>query len=226
MNRYQAEDEDELSLEVGDTVQVIEYEDPEEQVFWYMFLPSVDFITINRLVLRNNSIPPKWSRRKVGWWALKRQQGAKVYFRPISLDPSEVKEQPRTQTWKKTKIKQHTKLIWETSETEINQRIWTERKRSGASRSSSNDLKRLKKTQDNIETSYQHTLLFNSSSFLYWNKREKNRTIFFFPFLVWKVLIRSDALSFHHRPPLLPYFFKEEWDVFTSALLPPFSQWS
>lgn len=30
--RYQAEDEDELSLEVGDTVQVIEYEDPEEQV--------------------------------------------------------------------------------------------------------------------------------------------------------------------------------------------------
>lgn len=72
-------------------------------------------------------------------------------------------------------------------------------------------LKRFKKTkkkQDNIETSYQHTLLFNSSSFLYWNKREKNRTIFFFfPFLVWKVLIRSDALSFHHRPPLLPYFF-------------------
>ena len=31
-NRYQAEDEDELSLEVGDVVQVIEYEDPEEQV--------------------------------------------------------------------------------------------------------------------------------------------------------------------------------------------------
>ncbi|XP_032786096.2 myc box-dependent-interacting protein 1 isoform X2 [Daphnia magna] len=29
--KYQAEDEDELSLEVGDTVQVIEYEDPEEQ---------------------------------------------------------------------------------------------------------------------------------------------------------------------------------------------------
>lgn len=151
MNRYQAEDEDELSLEVGDTVQVIEYEDPEEQVFWYMFLPSVDFITINRLVLRNNSIPPKWSRRKVGWWALKRQQGAKVYFRPISLDPSEVKEQPRTQTWKKTKIKQHTKLIWETSETEINQRIWTERKRSGASRSSSNDLKRLKKRKTTLK---------------------------------------------------------------------------
>lgn len=32
-NRYQAEDEDELSLEVGDVVQVIEYEDPEEQVY-------------------------------------------------------------------------------------------------------------------------------------------------------------------------------------------------
>ena len=31
-HRYQAEDEDELSLEVGDVVQVIEYEDPEEQV--------------------------------------------------------------------------------------------------------------------------------------------------------------------------------------------------
>jgi len=29
--KYQAEDEDELSLEVGDVVQVIEYEDPEEQ---------------------------------------------------------------------------------------------------------------------------------------------------------------------------------------------------
>ena len=36
--RYQAEDEDELSLEVGDTVQVIEYEDPEEQVLKNMNL--------------------------------------------------------------------------------------------------------------------------------------------------------------------------------------------
>lgn len=34
--KYAAEDEDELSLEIGDVVQVIEYEDPEEQVlkFW------------------------------------------------------------------------------------------------------------------------------------------------------------------------------------------------
>lgn len=32
MFRYAAEDEDELSLEVGDIVQVTEYEDPEEQV--------------------------------------------------------------------------------------------------------------------------------------------------------------------------------------------------
>ena len=30
--KYQAEDDDELALEVGDIVQVIEYEDPEEQV--------------------------------------------------------------------------------------------------------------------------------------------------------------------------------------------------
>ncbi len=30
--KYQAEDVDELSFEVGEVVQVIEYEDPEEQV--------------------------------------------------------------------------------------------------------------------------------------------------------------------------------------------------
>ena len=30
--KYAAEDDDELALEVGDVVQVIEYEDPEEQV--------------------------------------------------------------------------------------------------------------------------------------------------------------------------------------------------
>ena len=30
--KYAAEDDDELSLEIGDVVQVIEYEDPEEQV--------------------------------------------------------------------------------------------------------------------------------------------------------------------------------------------------
>ena len=36
--RYQAEDEDELSLELGDVVQVIEYEDPEEQVFQSTFI--------------------------------------------------------------------------------------------------------------------------------------------------------------------------------------------
>ena len=36
LNRYQAEDEDELSLEVGDVVQVVEYEDPEEQVSTWM----------------------------------------------------------------------------------------------------------------------------------------------------------------------------------------------
>ena len=47
IDRYQAEDEDELSLEVGDVVQVIEYEDPEEQVrqvFSYCCRPNGSFL--------------------------------------------------------------------------------------------------------------------------------------------------------------------------------------
>lgn len=91
-------------------------------------------------------------------------------------------------------------------------------------------LKRFKKTKKNARQHWNqlstHTLIQLLLFSLLEQKGKESNNFFFFPFLVWKVLIRSDALSFHHRPPLLPYFFKEEWDVFTSALLPPFSQWS
>lgn len=63
--RYQAEDEDELSLEVGDTVQVIEYEDPEEQVLKNMNLNLLcELVNINRPSSLYHST--YWSRRKVG----------------------------------------------------------------------------------------------------------------------------------------------------------------
>jgi hypothetical protein len=62
--RYQAEDEDELSLEVGDTVQVIEYEDPEEQVLKNMNLNLLcELVNINRRLCHHSTY---WSRRKVG----------------------------------------------------------------------------------------------------------------------------------------------------------------
>ena len=33
--KYQAEDVDELNFEVGEVIDVVEYDDPEEQVFWW-----------------------------------------------------------------------------------------------------------------------------------------------------------------------------------------------
>ena len=32
--KYQAEDVDELNFEVGEVIDVVEYDDPEEQVYW------------------------------------------------------------------------------------------------------------------------------------------------------------------------------------------------
>ncbi len=89
--RYQAEDEDELSLEVGDTVQVIEYEDPEEQVLQHWRLNCLlDLVTLTVPLFW--WISTYWSRRKVGWWASKRRQDVRVSSRPISLGPSEVEQ--------------------------------------------------------------------------------------------------------------------------------------
>ena len=36
--KYVREDVDELSFEVGDVINVVEYEDPEDQVWFYVFL--------------------------------------------------------------------------------------------------------------------------------------------------------------------------------------------
>jgi len=54
--KYQAEDVDELAFDVGEIIQVVEYDDPEEQVLY------------SRWGQDENIISSFLLRRKVGWW--------------------------------------------------------------------------------------------------------------------------------------------------------------
>ena len=72
--KYQAEDMDELAFEVGEIIDVIEYEDPEEQVRqwnWNM-VRNMEMLTI------------QCYRRRDGWWESRIQQDKRVSSRPTS----------------------------------------------------------------------------------------------------------------------------------------------
>ena len=75
--KYQAEDMDELSFEVGELIDVIEYDDPEEQVSargWWGI--SRDW-------------PGVWCfRRKAGWWERRTPLDRRVYSQQTSPNPS------------------------------------------------------------------------------------------------------------------------------------------
>ena len=79
--KYQAEDVDELNFEVGEVIDVVEYDDSEDQV-WLLqmhFSLSFDFFFF-------------WYRRKGGSWVLWKAQVKKECFQPISLGQCEKRE--------------------------------------------------------------------------------------------------------------------------------------
>ena len=69
--KYQAEDMDELAFEVGEIIQVVEYDDPEEQVriklnyFWAFSYTDI-------------------FRRKAGWWEWRKQPDRKDFSQQTS----------------------------------------------------------------------------------------------------------------------------------------------
>ena len=80
--KYQAEDVDELNFEVGEIIDVVEYDDSEDQV--WLFEPTFKCIFPFRFCC--------CCRRKGGWWVLCKAQVKKECFQPISLGQCENRE--------------------------------------------------------------------------------------------------------------------------------------
>lgn len=73
--KYVQEDGDELSFDVGDIINVIEYDDPEDQVSCF----SIKFKRFTLTLL-------SFFRRKAGWWEWEKAAPTKECSQPTSHD--------------------------------------------------------------------------------------------------------------------------------------------